>query len=205
MILNPDDPDMIAKADPVHYQKAIAMAYLANLIAAGDADYRLLTNDGLAQAKLRYVQVKTLLGPRPDISTLQQWQPDTLENIASQRNTDLTALEDSASISLHAFAGSSTLAQDVTINDTFSLPLNAQLLNYWDVIDSRLYNLRHNLSITGQPINIPLYATPVNPALLVQMNATEGSLTGLACTLSMTIPPYRFAAMLQHARGASAH
>lgn len=202
LILNPDDPDMIAKADPVHYQKAIAMAYLANLIAAGDADYRLLTNDGLAQAKLRYVQVKTLLGPRPDISTLQQWQPDTLENIASQRNTDLTALEDSASISLHAFAGSSTLAQDVTINDAFSLPLNAQLLNYWDVIDSRLYNLRHNLSITGQPINIPLYATPVNPALLVQMNATEGSLTGLACTLSMTIPPYRFAAMLQHARGA---
>ncbi|EAO2083137.1 hypothetical protein E2A72_16330 [Salmonella enterica] len=202
LILNPDDPDMIAKADPVHYQKAIAMAYLANLIAAGDADYRLLTNDGLAQAKLRYVQVKTLLGPRPDISTLQQWQPDTLENIASQRNTDLTALEDSASISLHAFSGSSTLAQDVTINDAFSLPLNAQLLNYWDVIDSRLYNLRHNLSITGQPINIPLYATPVNPALLVQMNATEGSLSGQACTLSMTIPPYRFAAMLQHARGA---
>lgn len=202
LILNPDDPDMIAKADPVHYQKAIAMAYLANLIAAGDADYRLLTNDGLAQAKLRYVQVKTLLGPRPDISTLQQWQPDTLENIASQRNTDLTALEDSASISLHAFAGSSTLAQDVTINDAFSLPLNAQLLNYWNVIDSRLYNLRHNLSITGQPINIPLYATPVNPALLVQMNATGGSLSGQACTLSMTIPPYRFAAMLQHARGA---
>ncbi|EEP1367004.1 hypothetical protein PUY42_003853 [Salmonella enterica] len=202
LILNPDDPDIIAKADPVHYQKAIAMAYLANLIAAGDADYRLLTNDGLAQAKLRYVQVKTLLGSRPDISTLQQWQPDTLENIASQRNTDLTALENSASISLYAFAGSSTLAQDVTINDAFSLPLNAQLLNYWDVIDSRLYNLRHNLSITGQPINIPLYATPVNPALLVQMNATGGSLSGQASTLSMTIPPYRFAAMLQHARGA---
>ncbi|EDY2185944.1 hypothetical protein GTE46_002459 [Salmonella enterica subsp. enterica] len=202
LVLNPDDPDIIAKADPAHYQKAIAMAYLANLIAAGDADYRLLTNDGLAQAKLRYMQVKTLLGPRPDISTLQQWQPDTLKNIASQRNTDLTALEDSAGISLHAFSGSSTVAQDVTINDAFSLPLNAQLLNYWDVIDSRLYNLRHNLSITGQPINIPLYATPVNPALLVQMNATGGSLSGQASTLSMTIPPYRFASMLQHARGA---
>lgn len=202
LVLNPDDPDIIAKADPAHYQKAIAMAYLANLIAAGDADYRLLTNDGLAQAKLRYMQVKTLLGPRPDISTLQQWQPDTLKNIASQRNTDLTALEDSAGITLHAFSGSSTVAQDVTINDAFSLPLNAQLLNYWDVIDSRLYNLRHNLSITGQPINIPLYATPVNPALQVQMNATGGSLSGQASTLSMTIPPYRFASMLQHARGA---
>ncbi|ECU0370257.1 hypothetical protein DHU24_18765 [Salmonella enterica] len=202
LILNPDDPDIIAKADPVHYQKAIAMAYLANLIAAGDAEYRLLTNDGLAQAKLRYVQVKTLLGPRPDTSTLQQWQPDTLKNIASQRNTDLTALEDSASISLYAFSGSNTLAQEVTINEAFSLPLNAQLLNYWDVIDSRLYNLRHNLSITGQPINTPLYATPVNPAMLVQMNATGGSLAGQASKLSMAIPPYRFTAMLQHARGA---
>ncbi|EAT3345165.1 hypothetical protein EQU55_20935 [Salmonella enterica] len=202
LVQHPDDPDIIAKADPAHYQKAIVMAYLANLIAAGDADYRLLTNDGLAQAKLRYMQVKTLLGPRPDTSTLQQWQPDTLENIASQRNTDLTALEDSASISLHAFSGSSTVAQEVAINDAFSLPLNAQLLNYWDVIDSRLYNLRHNLSITGQPITIPLYATPVNPALLVQMNATGGSLSGQASTLSMTIPPYRFASMLQHARGA---
>lgn len=55
------------------------------------------------------------------------------------------------------------------------------MLNYWDVIDSRLYNLRHNLSITGQPISIPLYATPVNPALLVQMNASGGSLKPELC------------------------
>jgi hypothetical protein len=202
LVQNPDDPDIIAKSAPVHYQKAIAMAYLSNLIAAGDADYRLLTNDGLSQAKLRYMQAKTLLGPRPDTTILQQWQPDTLGNIAGQRSIALLSLENSTNLALDNTAGVSSLSHSVAINPAFSLPLNNQLLNYWDVIDSRLYNLRHNLSITGQPISIPLYATPVNPALLVQMNASGGSLSSLSSTLSMTIPPYRFNAMLPRTRSA---
>lgn len=62
MVQDPTDPDAIATADPVHYQKAITMAYISNLIAAADADYRLLTNDGLSLAKLRYCQVRDLVG-----------------------------------------------------------------------------------------------------------------------------------------------
>lgn len=202
LVQNPGDPDIIAKSAPVHYRKAIAMAYLSNLIAAGDADYRLLTNDGLSQAKLRYMQAKMLLGPRPNTTILQQWQPDTLVNIANQRSADLLNLENSTSLVLHNTTGVSSVSHGVTLNPAFSRPLNTLLLNYWDVIDSRLYNLRHNLSITGQPISIPLYATPINPTQLVQMNASGGSLSNLTSALSMTIPPYRFNSMLQHARGA---
>lgn len=199
---NPVDPDALATADPMHYQKALFMAYVRNMIAAGDADYRLLTNDGLSQAKLRYSQAKNLLGPRPDVQLVNRWQPDTLDVIAGATDPQLSQLENTLADRLYAFPGKMATALQTDINPNFVLPLNTQLLNYWNVLDSRMYNLRHNLSIDGQPLNIPLYATPVNPTVLMQQSAQGGSLTSASAGLSATIPPYRFRRMLQSAYGA---
>lgn len=110
-------------ADPVHYQKAITMAYISNLIAAADADYRLLTNDGLSLAKLRYCQVRDLLGPRPDINLLNQWQPDTLADVAAKENTALTAFENIVGHTLVAFSGENYTVQDVVDNPEYQQAL----------------------------------------------------------------------------------
>ncbi|MFE2410873.1 hypothetical protein ACFXDE_21265 [Kitasatospora sp. NPDC059408] len=45
----------------------------------------------------------------------------------------------------------------------FIAPLNTDILAHWDKLDSRLYNLRHELTPDGKPLSIPLDATPTNP------------------------------------------
>ncbi|EBV3755362.1 hypothetical protein DOJ06_23900 [Salmonella enterica subsp. enterica serovar Bareilly] len=202
MVQATTDPDAIASAYPIHYQKAIVMAYVNNLIATADASYRLLTSDGLSLAKLQYCQAKDLLGPRPDVKLLNQWRPVTLAAVSAGEGTALSMLEMTTTENLYTFPGEGYSALAVVENPSFIEPLNTQLLGYWNLIDSRLYNLRHNLSIDGLPISVPLYAPPVNPTVLMQQSAQGGSLSSSASGLAMAIPPYRFRTMLQSAQGA---
>jgi hypothetical protein len=200
------DPDAIASAYPEHYQKAIFMAYVNNLIAAGDADYRQLTNDAISLAKLRYCQAKDLLGPRPNGQIVNHWQPNTLQALISgsaQQSVALFEFEQTmGASSLPLFPGAVSAAMTTGMSSVFMTPVNTQLLQYWDTIDSRLYNLRHNLTIDGLPMNIPLYAPPVNPTLLMQQSSQGGSLANAVNGVVATIPPYRFRTMLQSALAA---
>jgi hypothetical protein len=200
----PVDPDAIATANPTHYQKAIFMAYVSNLIAAGDADYRLQTNDSLSQAKLRYCQVRDLLGPRPDVQTVNQWQSETLSDAAQGVSLELRQYERGLTQPLVAQPGTGYAALSLADSNLFVPPLNSQLLSYWNTLDSRLYNLRHNLSLDGTPMNVALYAAPVNPTVLMQQAAQGGALSSSSAGLTATIPPYRFTTMLQIAYRAAA-
>ncbi|WP_314420556.1 neuraminidase-like domain-containing protein [Pseudescherichia vulneris] len=195
------DPDAIASAWPVHYQKAVFMAYVSTLMAAADASYRLLTNDGLSLARLQYGQVKDLLGIRPDSLIVNHWAPETLEELAesAESNVALLSYEQQAPV-LPAFAGKLSVAADVTTSDSFMAPVNSQLLGYWNTLDSRLYNLRHQLTIDGLPMTVPLYAPPVNPTGLMEQSVQGGSLISASSGMTATIPPYRFSTMLQSAR-----
>lgn len=197
------DPDALASAYPVHYRKAVFMAYVSTLMAAADASYRLLTNDGLSLARLQYGQVKDLLGIRPDSLIVNHWTPETLEELAesAESNVALLSYEQQAP-ALPAFAGQLSVAADVTTRDSFMAPVNSQLLGYWNTLDSRLYNLRHQLTIDGQPMTVPLYAPPVNPTVLMEQSVQGGSLISASSGMTATIPPYRFTTMLQSARAA---
>jgi hypothetical protein len=197
------DPDTLAQASPVHYQKNIFMAYISTLMAAADASYRLQTNDGLSLARLQYGQVKDLLGMRPDTVIVNQWTPETLEDLVASAvtNLNLSGFELQAT-ALPAFPGQTSVADTVTLNDSFMAPVNSQLLGYWNTLDSRLYNLRHQLTIDGLPMTVPLYAPPVNPTVLMEQSVQGGSLIATSSGLVASVPPYRFTAMLQNARGA---
>ncbi|HFJ0970079.1 TPA: neuraminidase-like domain-containing protein [Salmonella enterica] len=198
------DPDALAQANPVHYQKTIFMAYVDTLMAAADASYRLLTNDGLSLARLQYGQVRDLLGPRPDSMIINHWVPESLEALAAGTGNSaaLTGFEQQA-LALPAFPGQASAADEATTSDAFMAPVNTQLLRYWNILDSRLYNLHHWLTIDGQPLNIPLYAPPVNPTLLMEQSVQGGSLISTAAGGGVIVPPYRFVVMLQSARTAA--
>ncbi|EIV1878237.1 hypothetical protein L7E84_004719 [Salmonella enterica] len=202
MVQSPTDPDAIAMAEPEHYQKAVFMAYVNNIIAAGDACYRLLTPDALNMAKLLYCQSKNLLGPRPDVRILNQWYPASLATISGAANPQLNDFEMCLSEPLLQAAGPGCLAQSVMDNPNFIAPLNTRFLKYWDTIDARLYNLRHNLSLDGYPLSLPMYAPPANPTLLMQQNPRSGALSNSIAGLSAAIPPYRFQVMMAHANNA---
>ncbi|SDZ68359.1 neuraminidase-like domain-containing protein [Pseudomonas sp. NFIX28] len=94
---------------------------------------------------------------------------------------------------------SPTLAQ---VKEThFKRPVDEKNLAYWDTLEARLDNLRHSRSIDGLPLNLPLLAPPVNPATL-QQAAISGGISAISEVERFTpIPHYRFAVMLEKARG----
>ncbi|CNF35999.1 neuraminidase-like domain-containing protein [Yersinia kristensenii] len=196
-LLPSSDPDAIAMADPMHYKLAIFLHTLDLLIARGDTRYRLLERDTLAEAKMYYMQAQQLLGPRPDIRLTNSWHNPTLSAEAGDISTPLATGE------------TMTFAHWLRAGDTHDMgdgnflpPYNDALLTYWDKLELRLYNLRHNLSLNGQSLNLPLYATPVDPAELHrQQSGGDGVQSGLTLANKSTTG-WRYTMLAELARSA---
>ena len=171
-LLDTTDPDAICQHDPMHYKVTTFMRTLDLLIARGDHQYRMLERDTLAEAKMWYMQALNLLGTEPYTELNSSWSNATLSLAATETQAALT--------------------------DLFLPEQNAQLSGYWQTLNQRLFNLRHNLSIDGQPLSLPLYATPADPNALLSaaVMASQGGSTLPAALLTV----YRFPQMLDSAR-----
>lgn len=199
------DPDAIAYGAPSHYRKAIFVAYLNNLIAHGDMLYRQLTRDTLNHAQLLYARAGSLLGPLSKGRSISRWTPMTLQEAAAQ--------DESVFADFEAF-GLEVLEHDVPSRTEgqlwlhlldapwFRLPVNARLLDLWEKLALRLYNLRHNLSLDGKPLSLPLYAPAANPTDLLRAQAAGGGSGQRRLGSLAIIPPYRFRAMLPRVQNA---
>lgn len=191
------DPDAVAQNDPTHYKVATFMSFIELLITRGDMCYRELTRDALAEAKMWYLYALEVMGDEPDDNGTASWHSPTLGTAASETERAeyqevLTRLE----------AGEVDEPGDTrTANSLTGLFLpeyNPALTECWASLRLRLYNLRHNLSIDGQPLNLPIYADPVDPAALLSsmVQASAGGAVLPQGTLSL----YRFPVMLERAR-----
>src|SRR5262249_43469820 len=81
----------------------------------------------------------------------------------------------------------------------FCVPQNDQLLAYWDTVADRLFKIRHCMTIEGVVEQLPLFAPPLDPALLVQATAQGVDLSSALADISAATPYYRFNYMLQKA------
>jgi hypothetical protein len=171
--LDTTDPDAICQHDPMHYKVSTFMRTLDLLIARGDHQFRMLERDTLAEAKMWYMQALNLLGTEPYVELDSSWGNATLSLASTQTQAALT--------------------------DLFLPEQNAQLSGYWQTLNQRLFNLRHNLSIDGQPLSLPLYATPADPKALLSaaVMASQGGSTLPTAVLTV----HRFPQMLDSARG----
>ncbi|WII40069.1 neuraminidase-like domain-containing protein [Paenibacillus thiaminolyticus] len=191
------DPDEIAMADPMQYKLAIFIHTLDFLINRGDSLYRMLEQDTLTEAKMYYIQASQLLGPRPEIRINHSWPDPTLQSEADAVTAVPTR---SGSPAAPILALRALLKAE---NGHFLPPYNDELLAFWDKIDLRLYNLRHNLSLDGQPLHLPLFAEPVNPReLQVQHGAGDG-LGGSTGSVQSRQSVYRFPLVIDKARNAA--
>jgi hypothetical protein len=75
---------------------------------------------------------------------------------------------------------------------------NPALTECWTTLRQRLFNLRHNLSISGQPLSLSIYAEPTDPKAL-QASQVQASQGGSSLPAGM-LPLYRFPIMLERAR-----
>ncbi|MPY24336.1 neuraminidase-like domain-containing protein [Shewanella sp. YLB-07] len=201
------DPDIVAQGDPMHYKVATYMKLQDLLIARGDMAYRQLEKDSLAEAKMWYVTALNMLGEEPDLPLASNWSEPTLGTAASQvlQNQNLYVLEQltggSAPVQERISAPQDT-SQARTANSLTALFLpseNEKLKGYWQTLNQRLFNLRHNLSIDGQPLTLPIYAAPADPKAL-QSAAAVDSAGGLSLP-KISIALQRFPLMLESARG----
>ncbi|TVT84560.1 neuraminidase-like domain-containing protein [Pseudomonas sp. H3(2019)] len=196
----PHDPHQIALSHPVHFRKALYFLYLDILINRGDAAYRALTPDSLGEAKLWYVRALDLLGPRPVVQQVDQWSSVSLQTLSETPSENLRTFESALSRlsttgPLQIREGNPQTSLPPIDTPHLHLPFNPELLKRWDIAESRLYNLRHNLDITGKPLHLPLFAAPLDPRGLLAANASSAS-SGVASSLPTSqIPHYRFTVM----------
>ncbi|WP_460317771.1 Tc toxin subunit A-related protein [Pseudomonas ogarae] len=224
-ILYPDDPHQIALSFPVHFRKALYGLYIDIEGNQADQAYLELTPDGLADAKLRYVHILDLLGKRPDVRQVDDWQPITLEQLSSARNEELRGFEQqlietqrrlqedpplrigpapasevAPLLCLRPYAVDSSLSS--ADNPYLRRPFNPELIQRWERAESRLYNLRHNLDMAGNALNLPLFAAPLDPRALLAAWGQGLSGAALNRLLSPQIPHYRFNFMFALAQNA---
>ncbi|WP_237142963.1 MULTISPECIES: neuraminidase-like domain-containing protein [Pseudomonas] len=199
----PHDPHQIALSHPVHFRKTLYFLYLDILINRGDAAYRELTPDSLGEAKRWYVRALDLLGPRPVVQQVDQWSAISLQALSKAPSKSLRTFEDSLIRStLQLREGSPQKSLPAIDTQHLRLPFNPELLKRWDIAESRLYNLRHNLDIVGKPLHLPLFAAPLDPRALLSANALSASSGGASNLPSTQIPHYRFTVM--HSQALSA-
>lgn len=205
------DPDRIALADPMHYKLAVFLRTLDYLISHGDHLYRQvdletlnseLKREAMKEAKLLYVQASKLLGDRPEIPINNNWSNPTLCNASEAMTIQPTVgqWDDNVSVSPEfAVLGQILQAQ----SGYFLPPYNYELLTFWEKIDIRLYNLRHNLSLDGQPLHLPIFAEPVDPREL-QKKMMKGDGLGARTIVENADygGGYRFPMLVEKARAA---
>ena len=90
------------------------------------------------------------------------------------------------------------------LTPAFCVPVNAQLLAYWDRVADRLYKIRHCLDIDGQQRELALFAPPLSPTDLAALKAAALSLEDLVGATSGNLPPYRFLYLIDRAKAFAA-
>ena len=168
------------------------------------------------------MRILDLLGPRPDTVLVSRWESAPLQALAASTSAPLREFasrleqqEEQMRASAQANNGKalisfsepplrlSTFASDPTLaeedNDHFITPMNAELVKYWDMLESRLYNLRHNLTLDGKPLSLPLFAAPLDPRALLAAYANGATGGGAGSLLAQEVPHYRYAVMFARA------
>lgn len=190
------DPDAVSQADPLHYKVATFMAYLDLLIARGDAAYRMLERDTLSEAKMWYVQALGMLGDEPYLTQNTAWTSPRLTDAADE--TTQKSVQQ-ALLDVRRQTASGGLGTANSLTNLFLPQQNEKLAGYWQTLAQRLYNLRHNLSIDGNPLSLAIFAAPADPAAL--LSAAVNAASGGVSLPPPVMPAYRFPVILESARG----
>jgi len=201
---NPFNPHLIARMRTIAYQKTVVMKYIDNVIAWGDHLFRQETIEAINEATQLYILAADILGPRPQTVPSPAQAPSTLtynqlrdkldkfsnelENVVPDPNTEQLS--------------SSGLEIMLNINQQmpfFCIPINENLLGYWDTVADRLFKIRNCMNIEGVVRQLPLFEPPINPALLVQAAAAGLDINSVLSEVNAALPNYRFGTLMQKA------
>ncbi|MCP3687267.1 MAG: hypothetical protein GY784_02530 [Gammaproteobacteria bacterium] len=211
---DPFDPHAIATLRPKAYQEAVVMHYVQTLLDWGDSYYMEETRESILEAVTLYMTANDLLGVQPQAEG--EFVPPDQSELTLQAIVEKYIIKDNSTIPefLVGLEGSLDNINNIpaTVATTtqlpynfepglyFGIPQNEQLLSFWQIVDSRLYNIRNNLDINGNEMDLALFQPEINPMSLVSA-AAKGSLQSeLNHSEVMKIPNYRFLVQLGRAK-----
>jgi hypothetical protein len=198
---NPFRPHAVARWRNRAYMFSVVMKYLDNLIAWGDQLFRRDTRESLNEALQIYVLAAQILGRKP-ISMPRRSGPRP-QSFADIRGR-LDSLSNIQVAAENILPPSSSLGQ---VNNMlpampsllFCVPENPKILEYYDKVADRLFNLRNCMTIDGVKRQLPLFDPPIDPAILVKATAAGIDLSTALSDLNAPLPLYRFHVMTQKA------
>jgi hypothetical protein len=209
---NPFNPHLIARMRLIAYQKTVVMKYIDNLIAWGDQLFSQDTMESVNIATQLYILAYDMLGPRPERvpnrGTIQDYTYSDLVNLKpglDDFSNALVNLENefpfsSSSVSKDSENSGASTGLGLGRAFYFCIPQNDKLLGYWDTVADRLFKIRHCMNIEGMVRQLPLFAPPIDPALLVQAAAAGVDIGSVLNDMNAATPHYRFTFMLQKAQ-----
>lgn len=173
------DPDLIASYQPVYYQRAVFFAYVQNVMDEGDSQFRTLSRDGFNNAHQCYLLASRLLGEEDQTGLLPAWTASVLEK----------SVPDYAQAILQKG------------NARLLIPRSRQHHDLLSLLQQRLYNLRHGLTLDGKPLSLPLYDTPLDPMQL-QRDRASGITSGGAGQDNAVTTLFRYSVLYPRASAA---
>ena len=168
------DPDRIAAENPAHYRLATLRHYLRTMTDQGDAQYREETAESMRRARMWYVSAKNLFLDVSGAAFAQSTRSDW-------KDPTLGAAAE----------------------EDFRPPYNAEMRAAFETLEERLANLRHWRSIDGEPLTVPLVASPVEPREL-QTAALAAAGGGAGEAPQQIALPYTYETALAKAKEAVA-
>lgn len=206
---DPFRPHVVARYRPTAYQLKTVMAYLDNLIAWGDNLFREDSRESINEATQIYILAANLLGPRPQKvpqrGTVQPQSYASLKDKWNEFGNALVDLEDAIAFDNTPHSGmTADTAQASTVGSLgkthyFCIPQNEKLLSYWDTVGDRLFKIRNSLNIQGMFRQLPLFAPPIDPALLARAAAAGIDTSEVISGLNQPLPLVRFQILIQKA------
>jgi len=201
----PFDPHAVAATRPRAYQLAVAMKYIDNLLDWGDNLFRQDTMESVQESVQVYLLAASILGARPKV--MPERTPVTLSygelaaGGATPKSDGAARFEQAVNTvdtCWHPRADEETGVETLGFSPYFCVPINDQLLGYWDRVADRLFKIRNSLNIDGVKRSLALYEPPIDPAVLVRARAAGVDLSGIT-EGAVGGAHYRFLPMLQRA------
>jgi hypothetical protein len=206
---SPFRPHLVARTRPTAYMYATVMAYLNNLISWGDSLFQQDTRESITEAMQLYVLAANILGPRPQqVPARGENRKQTYASLRSKLDEfGNAAVAIEAEIAFDLFPPPAeanarpqhTVLESVGRSLYFCIPRNEKLIGYWDTVGDRLFKIRNSLNLQGIFRQLPLFAPPIDPAMLARAVAAGVDVGTIVAGTAGAILPVRFQIILQRA------
>lgn len=200
----PYRPFVVARRRPLAFLWRAVFAYLENLIAWADSLFRRNSRESIAEAAQLYVLAARILGPRPRRAgqgavarrrtyheLARQWDQFGNAWVAAVPNGGLRPRSFDRHVgSRQSMPGEVPPSGAGTLY--FCVPASDKLRSYWDLVDDRLFNIRHCRTIDGSVQQLPLTEPPIDPELLARAVAAGIDLADVVQDLYAPPPTHRY-------------